>query len=231
MIKEIIGKSTLYLARCEDVVSEIGAVDALVTDPPYEFRTSGGGKMRAERKCLEKIVSAGLDQGFDFQIINSLLYRSAVVFCHNDQVHKLAPFLAGSYKRHAICFWEKNNPMPVANKHYMPDLEIYFHAWNDGGHPVGALKDKKRTIKTNNGQSEFNHPTVKPLAVMDKIMRNVNGDSVIDPFMGTGTTGISAINHGKSFFGVECNPAFFDIACRRIEFAEKEKRALTLTNQ
>jgi site-specific DNA-methyltransferase (adenine-specific) len=65
------------------------------------------------------------------------------------------------------------------------------------------------------------HPTVKPDAVMDKIIRNVSGKSVCDPFMGTGSTGVAAIRAGKRFVGIEHNHAHFDTACRRIEEATR----------
>lgn len=217
MTKTIIGNCTLYLAKCESILPTLGGVDILCIDPPYAFKTSGGGKMRKERKCLDSIIDNKLDKGFDLQIINGLLYRSVVVFCHNDQLHKVLPHIAGNYSRHAVCFWEKKNPMPVANKHYLPDLEPYIHAWNDGGYPLGDYADKKRTILANNGASEYEHPTVKPLEVMDKIMRNVNGDSVLDPFMGTGTCGVAAVRSGRSFIGIEHDSRWYDIACQRIE--------------
>lgn len=223
MEKTVIGNCTLYLGECEAILPAIGRVDVLVSDPPYLFRASGGGKMRKERKCLEAIIANELDQGFDLSIINPLLYRSAVVFCHNDQLHKVLPHMAGSYHRHVLCTWEKSNPMPVHNKNYLPDLEPYIHAWNAGGHPLGEYADKKRTIRTVNGKSEWDHPTCKPDAVMNKIMRNVNGDSVIDPFMGSGSTGVSAIRHGKSFIGIEKNPKYFSIAVQRIKNAIDER--------
>lgn len=219
--KEVIGDSTLYLAECEDVLPGIGCVDILCIDPPYDFNTSGGGKMRRERKCLEEITENNLDKGFDLQIINGLLYQSAFVFCHNDQLHKVLPHIAGHYHRHVLCFWEKQNPMPVANKHYQPDLEPYIHAWNKGFHPLGELVDKKRAFRTKNGKSEFDHPTVKPLDLMEKIMRNANGESVLDCFMGTGSTGVAAIKYGKRFIGVEHNPKYFEIALKRITEAYK----------
>ncbi|MFN3827800.1 MAG: DNA-methyltransferase [Micavibrio sp.] len=219
--KEIIGDCTLYLGQCEDILPSIGRVDILCMDPPYEFRAVGGGAFRKDRQCMDDIIENGLDQGFDIQIINGLLYRSVVVFCHNDQLHKILPHIAGNYHRHAVCFWEKQNPMPVANKHYMPDLEPYIHAWNQDGHPLGDLVDKRRVIRTPNGASEFDHPTVKPLAVMEKIMRNANGDSVLDPFMGTGSTGVAAVKCGKKFIGIERQEKYFDIACKRIEGACK----------
>lgn len=225
MTKVIIGNCTLYLGDAYDIAPGLGLFDVMVSDPQYDFNTSGGGHMRKERKCLEEIIENGLDKGFDFNIINSLLYRSAFIFCHNDQLHKLLPFMAGNYHRHAVLFWEKKNPMPVANKHYLPSLEPYIHAWNRGGHPIGELVDKRRSILTNNGKSEFDHPTVKPLEVMEKIMRNVNGESVIDPFMGTGTTGVAAVKHGKTFVGIEKNQKYFDIAVERITKAVDEQNA------
>lgn len=226
-----IGPCTLHLGRCEELLPSIGMVDVLCMDPPYEFDTSGGGKMRKERKCLEQIIEDDLDKGFDMQIINGLLYRSAIVFCHNDQIPRMSSHLAGNFRRLALCTWEKENPMPVANKHYLPDLEVYFHAWNDGGHPLGELKDKKRTIKTKNGRSVFDHPTVKPLEVMEKIMRNVNGDTVLDPFMGTGTTGVAAVKHGKKFIGIECREKYFNIAIERIQKAVDEKESMRIMDR
>lgn len=224
--KEVFGGAVLYLGDCNDILPRLGRVDVWCSDPPYKFNTSGGGKMRAERKCLEEIIENELDQGFDLRIINPLLYRSVVVFCHNEQIHNVSPYLAGNFLRSVMIPWIKKNPMPVANKNYQPSFEPYFHAWNEGGHPVGTLADKERYIITNNGKSEFDHPTVKPLEVMLKIMRNVNGESVIDPFMGTGTTGVAAIMHGKTFIGIERNEKYFEIACERIKKAVDERKSI-----
>jgi len=216
-MKVVIGDATLYLGDAYEIAPTLGFFDGLVTDPQYDFKTSGGGKMRKERKCLEKIIEKGLDQGFDHRIINPLLYRSLAVFCHNDQLHKLLPFIAGSFKRHVLCTWEKSNPMPVANKNFQADLEPYIFAWNNGGHPVGELADKKRTIRTTNGKSKFDHPTVKPLEVMNKIVKNINGNRILDTFMGTGSTGIAALSQGKEFVGIERDQEYFEIAVKRFE--------------
>lgn len=219
MEKVIIGVHTLYHGDAYEIAPSLGFVDCMVTDPPYEFAASGGGMFRDNRKNMDDIIESGLDKGFDHKILNTLLYKSVFVFCHNAQLYKLLPFLTGNYSRAVVLAWHKNNPMPVANKNYLPDTEFYIHAWNDGGYPLGEICDKKRHITTNNGKSEYDHPTVKPQAVMEKIMCNVNGNSVIDPFMGTGSTGIAAIKHGKSFTGIEHNKKYFDIACERIEKA------------
>jgi len=210
-----IGNATLILADCASVLPQIGPVDVLVSDPPYLFDAAGGGRYRRQRHAMDDIEDAGLNEGFDINIINPALYKSIVMFCHNDQLADLLPWYNEHYDRHALCLWRKTNPMPVANKHYQPEIEVYVHAWNKGAHPVGELKDKKRVVDHQVGKSPFDHPTVKPLPVMEKIMRNVNGDTVIDPFMGTGTTGLAALKFGKKFIGIERNPKFFNIACYR----------------
>lgn len=216
MAKILIGNATLYLAQAEDVLADIGPADSLVMDPNYLFNTAGGGKYRKARKNLEKIKAAGMDKGFDINTLDPALYKSIITFCHNNQLHLLLPWFAEHYHRHVVCFWEKTNPTPFANKNYQANLEPYVHAWQKGSHPTGAgVEDLKRNVTTTNGKSSFDHPTVKPDAVMNKIMKNVNGETVLDCFMGTGSTGIAAIRAGKKFIGVEKDPVFFSIACRR----------------
>lgn len=224
-----IGPATLYLGDANEILPTLGWFDALVMDPPYIFRASGSGIYRDSRKGMDEIIEQGLDQGFDHAIINALLCGAVVVFCHNDQLPKLLPHLDGSFKRQAVCIWRKTNPQPVANKHYQPVMEFYIHAWNDGFHPQGKLADLDRQIiaMAPRGEAKFGHPTVKPDLVMNKILRNVAGRTVCDPFMGTGSTGVAAIRAGKSFTGIEHNPVHFQTAVRRIgdAWAEMEVKA------
>lgn len=143
-----------------------------------------------------------------------------VVFCHNDQLPELLPYLNGGFHRFVLNVWTKPNPSPHRNKHYLADTEPYIHAWNRGHHPVGAHHDMHRWISAGSLPSKvYGHPTVKPDEVMSKIMRNVNGQTVCDPFMGTGSTGVAAIRAGKVFTGIEKNEAHFATAVARIEAA------------
>lgn len=218
--KETIGNCTLYLGDCFEILPALGKIDAVVTDPPYKFETSGGGLLRSKRRNMDDIAAAGLDKGFDFTGFTSAQFGSAVFFAHNDQWAELLPYLAGQFDRYAICQWHKTNPMPVANQHYQPDTEIYVHAWNAGFNPVGELQQKKRFILHPNGKdADVAHPTVKPLPVMAKIIANVAGNTVLDPFMGSGTTGVACVRAGRAFIGIERHEPFFDIACERIRNA------------
>lgn len=220
---EHIGFATLYLGDCGDILPALGKMDAVVSDPPYEFETGGAGLFRSKRDNMDQIAAAGLDKGFDHTLISSSQFGSAVVFAHNDQWAALLPHLAAEFDRYAICQWHKTNPMPVANRHYQPDTEIYVHAWAKGCHPVGELPQKQRFIIAANGQdTDIGHPTVKPLPVMQKIITNVNGQIICDPFMGSGTTGVAAVRAGRRFVGIEMNERYFDIACKRIDDAQRQ---------
>lgn len=223
---EHIGAATLYLGDAYDIRPTLGWFDADVMDPPYLLATSGGGKFRADRPYLDQITEQGLDKDFDHTIINPLLCGSVVSFCSNDQLPRLSTYLNGLFHRFAVCAWRKLTPMPVANKHYVPEIELYLHAWNRDYHPAGDLADLKRIVDCRSRQSkEFDHPTVKPDAVMAKILRNVGGSSVCDPFMGTGSTGVAAVQAGKRFVGIEKNPVHFETACRRLADAQASAAA------
>lgn len=230
MTEVIIGDCRLICADSYEWIKTNNPPRCMITDPPYEFKASGGGRFRKDRPNMDDIQEAGLDKGFDQTIINPLLFDSAIVFCHNDQLHKLIPYLAGSYFRHVVLPWVKTNPLPVANKNYDPSIEFFIHAWHRGAHPVGTLAELKRYhISTNGKDKSIGHPTTKPLQLMNKIVRNANAQEIFDPFMGSGSTGIACIEQGKKFVGIEYNKKYFDIAVKRIE--DFYKNSLTSNNQ
>jgi hypothetical protein len=215
-----IGPHRLYFGNAYQIRPQLGWFDCDCMDPPYIISTSGGGSFRNDRPYLDQIKDEGLDQGFDHAIVNPLLCGAAVLFCHNDQLPGVSATLDGLFHRMALCIWQKTTPMPVANKHYVPEIELYFHAWSRGYHPQGELSDLKRVFACRSrALKDFGHPTVKPDQLMDKIMRNIAGQTVCDPFMGTGSTGVAAIRAGKTFTGIEHNPKHFETACRRMEEA------------
>lgn len=226
MITEQIGPHRLYCGDAYAIRPTLGWMDADVMDPPYKFDNSGGGAWRKARGASDQIVDEGLTEGFDHAIINPLLCASAVVFCHDDQLPDLLPFMRGNFHRHRLCFWRKINPAPHANRAYVADLEPYVHAWSRGHHPIGGYHALRRTVDAQVRPSKiWSHPTVKPDKVMDKIIANLSAHTICDPFMGTGSTGVAAIKAGKVFTGIEHNPKHFETAVRRCEAAYRDAGA------
>ena len=215
--------ATLYCGDAYVIRPPLGFMDADVMDPPYVIRATGAGKYRKRRPMFDRIMADNLHRGFDMDIIDPTRCGSAIIFAHNDQLAALLG-RANAFHRHALCVWQKTNPQPLANKHYRPDVEFYVHAWQRGYHPRGAMNDKLRVsrITSPRGAARFDHPTTKPDDLMTKIMRNVAGDSVCDPFMGTGSTGVAAIRAGKRFYGIEHNPKHFETAVARIRATIEE---------
>ncbi len=221
-----IGPHTLYQADAYALRPTLGTFDGEFMDPPYRFDNRGGGSFRKSRTGADMIVEEKLDQGFDLTIVNPLRAGSVVIFCHNDQLPELLAYVAPRYQRFCVLGWIKKNPSPMRNKHYLADVEPFVHAWNPGYHPVGAHHDMHRWIMSGTMAAKtFGHPTVKPLDVMAKIVRNMSGRTIIDPFMGTGTTGVAAVRAGKIFTGIEQNPKHFATAVDRVATAWKEMQA------
>lgn len=218
-----IGPATLYLGDAYSIRPTLGWMDCDCIDPPYKFDNSGGGRWRKARGASEQIIAENLTHGFDHSIINPLLCGSVIVFCHDDQLPDILPYMRGNFWRHRLAFWRKRNPAPHCNRAYVADLEPYIHGWQRGYHPQGGYAELRRTVDSQVFPSKrYGHPTVKPDAVMDKIMRNIAGETVCDSFMGTGSTGVAAIKAGKRFFGIEHNPQHFKTAVARITQAWEE---------
>lgn len=215
-----IGPHRLYCADAYALRASLGFFDAEFMDPPYLFDNRGAGTFRKSRTGADMIVEQELDQGFDHSIINPVNAGAIVVFCHNDQLPDLLGYLKPRYRRFCVLGWIKKNPSPMRNKHYLADVEPFIHAWNPGFHPIGEHHDMHRWVSAGTMAAKvFGHPTVKPLPVMEKIVTNLSGRTVIDPFMGTGSTGVAAIRADKIFTGIERSPRHFATAVERITSA------------
>lgn len=201
------------------IVKQYGKLDCMVMDPPYSYSARGAGKFRKERPAQNKIIEQNLDQGFDLNLLNWQTANAIIVFCNNEYLTKVLTRLEQGFYRRRVCMFHKKNPSPMCNKNYRSDTEFYVHAWQKGFEPTGAPQEllthitAARTPKLDNPAG---HPTPKPLDVMRKIMCNVPGQLILDPFMGTGTTGVAALEAGKDFIGCEIVPEYFKAAQNRI---------------
>jgi DNA modification methylase len=106
--------------------------------------------------------------------------------------------------------------------------EMFVCAWAGSGHARWNAGGKRGvyTHNVNNPERTGLHPTEKPRRLMAEIIGDFSnpGQLICDPFMGSGTTGVAAVQMGRRFIGIELNPTYFDIACRRIEDAQRQGR-------
>jgi site-specific DNA-methyltransferase (adenine-specific) len=209
----VIGDATLYLGDCMDVLPLIGKVDAVVTDPPYGIlNLEGEGSTTAVRKSPRQQGSGTLknrllnvsDVGWD-------IAPPAAVFDHLRSISEHQIIWGGNYfplpPARAILAWDKEQPWPNFSQ-----VEL---AWSNLNRPAALFR-----ISATRGTPDKAHPTQKPLPLMAWCLEFLPaGVLVLDPYMGSGTTGVAAIQTGRKFIGIERDERYFEIACKRIEQA------------
>ena len=129
------------------------------------------------------------------------------------------------YKRG--CLWVKPDSTPQLNgQGPAQGAECFVVSWNGEGHAKWNAGGKRGvyTHCTNQPDRTGLHPTEKPIPLMAEIVKDFtnHGETILDPFMGSGTTGVACVKLGRKFIGIELDPKYFDLSCRRIEEAYKQ---------
>lgn len=230
---ETIGRAKLYLGDCLEVMPTLGPVDHVIGDPPYEARIHSA---KAHEANLRKDGGPNL-LPIDFDCIDPIrddVVRLAasmsqgwfIVFCTPEGVGRWADAINLSpmkYKR--ACVWVKPDSTPQFNGQ-CPAMgaENFICAWAGSGHSRWNAGGKRGvyTHLVNNPEREGTHPTEKPRRLMAEILADFTnpGQTILDPFMGSGTTGVAAVQMGRNFIGIEREERYFEVACRRIEDAQ-----------
>lgn len=232
---ERIGAATLYLGDCLGVMASLEPVDHIIGDPPYEaslhaakshasnLRKDGGPELQeinfdAIDPIREAFVqaSAPLCQGW------------FIAFCTVEGARPWADCINASdmkYKR--ACVWIKPDSTPQLNgQGPAQGAEIFVTAWAGTGHARWNAGGKRGVYKhlVNNPERTGLHPTEKPRRLMSEIVADFTnpGQTILDPFMGSGTTGVAAVMAGRKFIGIEQNAAYFDLACKRLDDAQRQ---------
>lgn len=218
---ERIGDATLYLGDCREILPTLQGFDAVVTDPPYgiQVRTDNtrfsGGSVKARARRKGGVGSAGGapvtgdDKPFDPSFLLSLPGEK-IIWGWNHYPDRLP--------RGACLVWLKRNDDAFGT--FLSDAEL---AWMSKGHGIYCRRDLSNMAIALHRQ----HPTQKPVGLMEWCLSFVpKAKVVLDPFMGSGSTGVACVNAGRGFIGIEIEPKYFDIACERIAAAQAQGRLI-----
>jgi DNA modification methylase len=208
---ETIGNATLYLGDCREILPTLPKVDAVITDPPYGIGASAGTGKYGRMK-----IEAGGDLGWDAETPADELIASVIA------AGGRAVLFGGNYfnlpPTRNYLIWDKGAGFKGRD---FAECEMAWCSW-DGNARV-LSHDPLARGDYRNGNKE--HPTQKPVAVMEWAIQHAGpAGTVLDPFMGSGTTGVACMNLQRAFIGIEREPKYFDIACRRIEDAQRQGR-------
>lgn len=213
----IIGDATLYLADCRVILPQLEKVDAVVTDPPYGIgEAASKNKSRGKYAVAKDYGNKSWDNHpIEFELLQDIIHkgRNAIVFGGNYY-----PFPPSS----CWLVWDKENG---AND--FADCEL---AWTNLPKAVRRIRYMWNGMLRANNEPRGDHPTQKPVGVMKWCIEQLPADTrlVLDPFMGSGTTGVACIGKGKKFIGIEKDPEYFAAACRRIEEAIHKRSLVNL---
>jgi len=220
---ETIGDCTLYLGDCREILPTLPNVDAVITDPPYGVNL---GKHRGANDFRPTVLTkAGYDSYDDtpdnfaqtvVPAITSSLAMSTrgIVFMagHSAWMLPAPDAIGGIYIPSAM----GRNPWGFASLQ---------HALFYGSAPDLHKGAKATAIYSTETADKNGHPCPKPLGwmVWAISLGTRAGETILDPFMGSGTTGVAAMQLGRKFIGIEIEPKYFDIACERIENAQRQQ--------
>lgn len=207
--KEIIGDAVLYLGDCRDIIPFIGAIDCIVSDPPYGMKFQSNYREISHRAIdnddTEELLHWACDMPVD---------HSKYLFCRWDNLVGI------KQKPKSLVTWVKNNHSmgDLLHEHgRMTEVALFFPG---GGHDF-PIKRPNDVVYAQTTGNNF-HPTEKPVSLMEQVISWTRG-VVVDPFMGSGTTGVACAKMGRKFVGVELDESYFEIACRRIEEASSQR--------
>ena len=207
-----IGDATLYRADCREVLPLLPKVDAVVTDPPYGIKQANG---------------------FDgFGGMGSPIARRQYAGTWDDDRPSPSTFAAIINAASVHIVWGGNyftDLLPVGRKWLFWDKCQTMPTYSDGEMAWTSIDgvSTKRIVYNNNGlmarEKDRVHPTQKPVEVMRWCIQQIpNATTILDPFMGSGTTGVACVKLGRRFIGIEIDETYFEIACKRIRDADAQ---------
>ena len=208
--KVVIGNATLYRADCEDVLASLPKVDLVCCDPPY------GIDENSKKVASRGKLAAATDYGFfdwDKKPISDELMASVI------SAGSRAIVFGGNYynlpKASCWLIWDKLN-----GDNDFADCEL---AWTNLPKAIRRIQYLWHGMLRANSEKRGDHPTQKPLGVMLWCIEQAgNPQTILDPFMGSGTTGVACVQLGRTFIGIERERKYFDIACERIARAQAQ---------
>ena len=231
----VIGDAVLLLGNCLEILPHLPKVDAVITDPPYGDRTHKGARTNKIENApvgyrqggAELITFAALTDEEFVGVCRALLgvaTRWVVMTC--DHRHAALTFDWPEHIRLGV--WVKIAPMPQitgdrpgsGHESVLILHNVGKKAWNGGGKPAvwtaTVIKDPAQSFV----------PSQKPLKLIIDIANDftLRDETILDPFMGSGTTGVACMQLGRKFIGIEIEPKYFDIAVERITNAQRQQR-------
>lgn len=230
---EVVGDCELYQGDCLEVMAALEPVDHVISDPPYEdelHKAIGRIRRNDGRQMIDDLGFEGVNATRS-EIVKHVVRLSkgwAILFTLAEGVRAWRDELQTAGAKYDTCLaWVKPDSTPRMNgqgaaRGFECAVTSWcapgYRSWNSGG------KRGVYTHLTNAKDRDGRHPTEKPRTLMLEIVQDFTnpGQSILDPFMGSGTTGIACLQSGRKFIGIERDEHFFEVALERIRKADRQ---------
>lgn len=220
---EVIGLATLMLGDCREIAPTLERPAAVISDPPYGTGgwrrvKSGAGSNPAARLVREEWDDGATDWLAWWPCIPVLTFWPS-----SNALQLLSAAQATGRAKHRALYMRKRDPKPQPAGRIAWSVEPIW-CLSEPGFLLHGGTDwcEASTPREGRDAEATGHPYEKPLSVMQWLVGKTQADLLCDPFMGSGTTGAAAVAAGRSFIGIEQDPHWFGVACRRIEQAQRQ---------
>lgn len=215
----------IYHGDCREVLPQVGPVDCVITDPPYVLSDAppGDSHYGMSLSKFESAAYATITTGFDVALTFGLLLEvvdpfNLFCFCSNKQVSEIMAWGQDRDFPTTLLVWHKPNSAPFANGVWRGDTEFCVHVRQKGAYFEGNAELKRKVVSLPCVQDKA-HPTVKPLELISRYVTigTSEGQTILDPFMGSGTTLRAAKDLGRKAIGIEIEEKYCEIAATRLQ--------------
>lgn len=227
----VLGDCTLYLGDCLEVMKSMPdkSVDAVITDPPYGIGYASAWRTHKEDRFA--IIEGDKTLDLSWVKLASKLSKDVsclFCFCRWDVENYFDVAISLDWKLASQVIWDRGiHGLGDLTGQYAPCHDVcWFATHGDYVFPSHRPKSVYRIDRLS--ANELLHPTQKPAPLMSKIITDLTrvGDTILDPFMGSGTTGVACVQTGRKFIGIEIDQNYFNVACKRIKDAQQQMRLL-----
>ena len=223
------------------------SVDLIVTDPPYEIsQINGGGSVNTVKKLnksLEDLETANIRKGYDIisfceECMRVMKEPNIYIWCNKKQIPTYFDFFVEKYNcKFDILVWNKPNALPTYSNKYLTDCEYCLYFRSGKGKCFPKSYEDAKTVFTApiniSDKKKYNHPTIKPLEFIRAMIRNSSqqGDMVLDPFAGSGTTAVACELEHRDCICIEINPEYANIISNRLKEISFQASAIEYMNR
>ena len=221
----------LLQGNCLELIKKLpdNTISCIITDPPYDMSHSTGGctnsklknRWRGNIKAGNNVMDFATSIKFSDWLpeVYRVLQESGhcYIFCNDKNMKELLNECDKvGFKESNILVWIKNNACP--NRYYMKNCEFVLFLYKGAAKPINNMGDKAAVQVDNISGKNKLHPTQKPIGLLERFVLNSTNknDIVLDLFMGSGSTGVAAVNTNRNFIGMELDEKYFQIAQNRI---------------